>query len=816
MFAVKLPRALVDIEPPRPLDFHLNCSVASHDDALSPHYSTHSSPSPLPPADGVWLFDNSAGTVLLSSACAALLGLNTERPLRLALADWLAHAHPEDGPKLSLALQDGRRPEWSLRLRLAHDRTGANAVASGVQLHGVAEHDAAGRLQRVGGSMSPWRAQPAQPAPKAADGLLSNAGRIARLGGWSVELPSLRAQWSDEAAAIYGVAPGDAPTRGCGLDFVSPPFRPQAAAAFERCCSSGEPWDLELQIVTPQAELRWVRTIGEARRNEEGAIVGLWGALIDIGRRKKAEAERLAAMRQLQDVSSRLEMALSVAGLGVARLDLATDLAYWNQNLCAILGHAYTPNGRARHEWQAVFHPDDRRAARVDLRRLLSGGASGVREFRALRLDGAVRHLVGQHTLQRDAAGKPASATLVVHDVTEQRQAQAARQSQAMAEQANRAKSEFLARMSHELRTPLNAILGFSEILEADEALALDATQRKRVERIRSAGAHLLELVNDLLDVSRIETGALRLQLVPVDLLAQVGEALRLAGAQAAAREVDLELQGPPGAQALWVQGDSQRLRQVVLNLLTNAIKYNRPRGKVMVHIEQDDRGVALRVRDSGLGMNSQQVAHLFQLFNRLGQEQSTIEGAGIGLVITRHLVELMGGEISVSSQARLGTEFCVRLKSSDAAAVWDHAPATAGRDPRESAPYPGPRSLGRVLYVEDNAVNRALIEGYVSLRPGIELELAVDGESGINQARRFMPDLILIDMMLPDLHGVEVIQRIRGIDTLKRVRCIAVSANAMPRQIEEAAAAGFDGYLTKPVSLQSMLAELDRLVLGA
>ncbi len=754
--------------------------------------------------------------MLLSTTSAALLGLTADQPLRLQLHDLLTRLHEEDRAALARVLRDGRQPEWFLQLRLAQEQADGKAVPWGVHCNGVAEVDETGRVQRVSGSMSAWRFSPgaAQEPPlpfQSFDGLLSNAGRIARVGGWSVELPSMAAHWTPEVAAIYGVPAGFAPLMGSGLDFVSPPFRAAAAAAFDRCRSHGEPWDLELQIVTPSDELRWVRTIGEARRDEHGAVVGVWGALIDIGARKQAEAERLSAVRQLQDVSSSLEMALSVAGLGVARLDLASDLAYWNENLCAILGRPHMPQGRPRHEWQAVFHPEDRRAALAELRRLLDGGPSGVMEFRVVRPDGSVRHLLGQHTLQSDPSGVPVSTTLVVHDVTEQRQAQRARQAQALAEQANRAKSEFLARMSHELRTPLNAILGFAEILEADEELVLNTTQRKRVERIRGAGVHLLELINDLLDVSRIETGTLRLQLTAVDLLAEVREALRMISGQAAVRQVDLELLSPPGVGALWVQGDSQRLRQVVLNLLANAVKYNRPRGKVTVHLDRDARSVILKVRDTGLGMNDQQLMHLFQLFNRLGQEQSSVEGAGIGLVITRHLVELMGGEILVSSQARQGTEFCIRLNPSSGAGALPEAKGAAASDPSDGAPRAEP-SLGRVLYIEDNAVNRALIEGYVSLRPGVELELAVDGESGIEQARRLVPDLILIDMMLPDLHGLEVIQRIRNIDILKRVRCVAVSANAMPRQIDEAAAAGFDSYLTKPVSLQSMLAELDRL----
>jgi PAS domain S-box-containing protein len=673
------------------------------------------------------------------------------------------------------------------------------------------------------------------------------AGRMAGLGGWAMDLPSMAVQWSDEVAAVFRVPAGYAPVMDSLLEFVAPAFRAQARDALERCRWHGEPWNLELQIVTADGESRWVRSVGQAQRDSMGGINRLWGAIQDITRSKQAEAERLAAARQLRGVCANLDVALSVAGLGVARLDLASDMAYLNENLCTMLGRAHTPEGCPRSEWLMAFHPDDRRAAQVNMRRLLAGEPSQLRSFRAVRPDGSVRYLLGQHSLQCDAAGMAVCTVLVVHDVTGQRDSENARTSLAMVQQANFAKSEFLARMSHELRTPLNAILGFAEILETDTAPALPVSHRKRVERIRSAGGHLLALINDLLDVSRIETGALRLQVTAVNLTDEVREAIRLAMAQAQAREVTLAwAQQTDSASDVWVRGDATRLRQVVLNLLTNAIKYNRPHGKVFISLHATDADVRLVVKDTGLGMSAQQLTKLFQPFNRLGKEHSTIEGTGIGLAITQHLVELMGGEVSVSSQLRVGTQFCVVLKAAQAPNPWqadanadeavnERATATgadATAPPQErpqtcrvaSSPPRGLRKLGsgpafsqkphwsRVLYIEDNAVNRALLEGYVSLRPGIALEMAVDGQSGIDAALRQTPDLILVDMMLPDLHGLQVIEQLRLSPALQAVRCIAVSANAMPQQIEEAKAAGFDDYLTKPVSMKLLLAELDRL----
>jgi PAS domain S-box-containing protein len=635
------------------------------------------------------------------------------------------------------------------------------------------------------------------------------AGRMAGLGGWAMDLPSMTVAWSDEVAALFRVPAGYTPGLDIGLEFVVPAFRAQVHQAMERCRLHGEPWDLELQITTADGESRWIRSIGQAQRDSMGGINRLWGALQDITRSKQAESERLATAQQLRDVSTSLDMALSVAGLGVARLDLASDIAYLNDNLCTMLGRSPSPNGWPRSEWLMAFHPDDRKGAELNMRRLMAGASSPLRSFRAVRPDGSVRHLLGQHSLQRDAAGRAVSTVLVVHDVTEQRELQSMRTAATLAQQANFAKSEFLARMSHELRTPLNAILGFAEILEADTAPALPAVHRKRVERIRSAGGHLLALINDLLDVSRIETGSLRLQVTAVNLTDEIREAIRLATAQAQAREVTLEwAQNTDKPGDVWVRGDATRLRQVVLNLLTNAVKYNRPHGKVFITLDATDAHVRLVVKDTGLGMTPQQLAQLFQPFNRLGKERSTIEGTGIGLAITQHLVELMGGEITVSSQIRAGSQFQVVLQAAQAHA--DIIDAAAGESD-VVAPFQDPHSR-RVLYIEDNAVNRALIEGYVSLRPGIALELAVNGQSGIDAALRHTPDLILVDMMLPDLHGLQVIEQLRRVPALQTVRCIAVSANAMPQQIDEAKTAGFDGYLTKPVSMTLLLAELDRL----
>jgi CheY-like chemotaxis protein len=393
----------------------------------------------------------------------------------------------------------------------------------------------------------------------------------------------------------------------------------------------------------------------------------------------------------------------------------------------------------------------------------------------------------------------------VVRDVTHKREAEAALMAKELAEQANRAKSEFVARMSHELRTPLNAILGFSEVLLLDTQHALTPDQQKRLGHVQRAGGHLLLLINDLLDLSRIEAGVLRIEFDDIDVLDAVRDAVHEVATQAAARHVHISVEVPQDGPIM-VRGDRTRLRQVVLNLLTNAIKYNQLEGQVTVHLTADAARLKLRVRDGGLGLSPEQLGKLFQPFNRLGRESSAIEGTGIGLVISRSLVELMGGTLTAHSELGAGSEFTVELP------LADPNQGVEGDSPRAAAAEVANRVVaGRVLYIDDDEVNRMLMQAFLDCRPGIELRTAADGRSGIAMAREARPDLMLIDLMMPGMSGLEVLKVLRADTSLRHVPCLAVSANAMPDEISEALDAGFDGYLTKPLSLPLLLAEIER-----
>ena len=387
----------------------------------------------------------------------------------------------------------------------------------------------------------------------------------------------------------------------------------------------------------------------------------------------------------------------------------------------------------------------------------------------------------------------------VVRDITERRQAEERVREKEEAERANRAKSEFLSRMSHELRTPLHAILGFAQLMEMDHQSPDNA---ESVAHILRAGNHLLELVNEVLDLARVESGKLALTPEPVSVRATLAETLSLVKPLADERGVRLEpLAGDLDCEVL---SSVRRFKQVILNLLSNAVKFNHEGGSVAVSCAQTGDCLRIKVADTGRGISAANMAKLFVPFERLDVGDTVIEGAGLGLSLSKHLVEAMGGRIGVESEPGKGTVFWVELPLIlPTPAALDARIPTAAELPRATAP----RTL---LYIEDNLSNLRLIERILARRPEMKLIPAMQGSIGLELARQHRPDLILLDLHLPDIQGDEVLRQLRAEPGTAQLPIVMISADATAAQIERLHAAGASGYLTKPIDVRAFLALVD------
>ena len=405
-----------------------------------------------------------------------------------------------------------------------------------------------------------------------------------------------------------------------------------------------------------------------------------------------------------------------------------------------------------------------------------------------------------------DPDGTPQYLLGISEDITERRRTEAAVEAAlAAADQANRAKTQFLSRMSHELRTPLNAVLGFGQLLQLEE---LGPEQRENVDQIVRAGTHLLELIDEVLDISRMESGQLRLSLEPVRVGDVVAEAVGMVAPLAAARGVRLLVDRSRSEDH--VRADRQRLRQVMLNLLVNGVKYNREGGRVTVSCTEAPGGrLRLVVADTGIGVAASNLARLFQPFERLDAEDTGVEGTGLGLALAKQLVEAMGGVIGVESDVGMGSSFWVDLAMAGPS-VGTAGATTGPLAARDLAPSVATGPARRVLYVEDNLSNIKLVERIVARRPQVELLVAMQGSVGLDLARQHHPSLVLLDLHLPDMAGEEVLRHLVADPRTSTIPVVVLSADATPGQVQRLRAEGAADYLTKPIDIPRLLAILD------
>ncbi len=622
-----------------------------------------------------------------------------------------------------------------------------------------------------------------------------------------------------------GAAPGQrvlaAPADGCDetqpsphsrlhvapLPFAGRQWELRATAQAGSTTGIGRTWPLALVSLASASMLgALLLTItGRARRIE--AAVALRTAELEQ-RSTELQAEALQRQRTalaLRESQQRLRSILDHAPIGVAYTDTEGRIREANPYRRELLGTTSEP--LAGMPMSRLLHADDREAESQARARLLAGEVPMARaHLRCKASDGrliATRASVS--VLRSGKDNEPRRMVWVIEDITEHLALEEAQRAREGAEAANRAKSEFLSRMSHELRTPLNALLGFTQLLELDRKQALAPHQLDWTAQMRQAGWHLLHMINDTLDLARIESGHVDLEPRTLDLHELVAAAQTLVAQAAEKRRIRIEVHLGPGAQA--VIGDATRVKQILTNLLSNAVKYNFEGGNVIVASRMADEGrVALDVIDTGAGMSPQQLAQLFQPFNRLGQESGPVEGTGIGLVISLRLAELMGGTLHARSAADMGSTFTLELPRAMV------APQPADDDDGglvEPAAY-----RRRVIhYIEDNETNAEVMRGILALRPQVELEVSTLGLDGLAAIQRRRPSLVLLDMQLPDIDGLELLRHLQaGADTAD-IPVIVVSADATEARISQAIAAGATHYLTKPVNVPTFLAAVDSVL---
>ena len=597
---------------------------------------------------------------------------------------------------------------------------------------------------------------------------------------------------------IYGLSPEDRQGRSA-LNIVHPDDRNRVEVALHQFLRSDEKELFRIQF-------RAVHTDGHT------LVIEARGLLIPDTLARSPRAV-IVARDISESVAAEAALAESVAKTG-AILEAAPDsIIMIDRNLLLVESSPGTERmfgvSQAERQGQLVYnivHPDDQVAVAAALERLfmLDVDDTITIRFRAWRTDGTWLRVESRGRLLRTGDDQELRAVLVSRDISEEFAAQEAMKgAKETAEQANRAKSEFMSRMSHELRTPLNSVLGFSQILQME---LTSPDQRELVEHIFKSGSHLLELINEVLDISRVESGHINVQFEAVSLAEVVAECVRLVTPQA--DELNVSLNADNSIDYL-VLADEQRLTQVVLNLLSNAIKFNSDHGTVRIHAARRGETARLSVTDSGPGIEPSLQPRLFTAFDRLDADRKGIVGTGLGLALSRSLMEAINGTIGVDSAPDAGSTFWIELPLTDIERT-----AVAPIAPRTAPPSPG-HPDATILYIEDNIANVHLVDRLLMNRPSVRLITSLTGGLGIELAQQLAPALILLDVHLPDLHGFDVLQRLRADPRTESIPVIVLSADSTEWQTGRFLEAGASGYLTKPFDLHRLLDILDEY-LGA
>lgn len=627
------------------------------------------------------------------------------------------------------------------------------------------------------------RRKQAEDALKFSESRLAEAQRVARVGSWEWDVATRQVFWSEEQYRLFGFTPDEfLPSYERFMASVHQEDRKRARKWLRALASGREAAGIEVRIVLPNGETRLLHTLGRTVLDSTGHIVRVVGTSQDITERSKADQKFKALLESAPDAIIIVKYDGSIT---LVNSQAEKIFGYQREELLGKDIEILVPERfRSRHPGHRTDFFKDPRA------RPMGGGL----DLAGRRKDGKEFPLeISLSPLETDEG---TLAMAVIRDTTDRKRVERElNDAKEEAERANRAKSEFLSRMSHELRTPLNAILGFGQLIEKQSPAG---PMRTRAGHITGAGRHLLNLINEILDISRIEAGAMQLSLEPVRVSDVLDEAHDLIRPLAAERGIQFIIPSriePP----VYVLADLQRFKQVLLNLFSNAVKYSPKNGKVTVSYRSSGEGtMRIVVADMGSGIASEKLSRLFTPFDRLGAEQSSVEGTGLGLALSARIMHAMGGGIGASSQMGRGSTFWVDLPRAEPPSVSEPERNDEDLMPRAHTAE-GKRTI---LYIEDNLSNLNLVQEILRQQPEVELLSAMQGRLGLDLARKHSPDLILLDVHLPDLDGWDVFSQLQVEEATRKIPVIVLSADATARQIQQFMTAGARDYLTKPLDV--------------
>ncbi len=641
---------------------------------------------------------------------------------------------------------------------------------------------------------------------------LTMALESASIGCWEASLKDGSLVWDQRIYEIYGIAPGTAIDYPRWLLLVHPEDRPRLEQTIEQMLRTDEDAHLDFRICRDDGTVRILKSSARVRRNQSGEPVSLVGINLDITDRKRSEVALKESEEKFRQLAEAVDAVFWIVDL-VNRSQVYVSPAYER-----IWGYPVEELYENANAWLEHLHPEDRP-------RLEANPAEDIleeynEEYRIIRADGEVRWIRDRAFSIKNEQGQVYRVAGIAEDISDRKHAEAQlQQTNEQLLRATRLKDEFLASMSHELRTPLNAILGMTEALQEDVFGAVSDSQRHALQTIESSGGHLLALINDILDVAKIESGQIELNLSATAIAPLCEASVSFVKQQALSKDIKIQLDLSPSVPRMLL--DERRMRQVLINLLNNAVKFTPEGGEITLKVEPLSHdsspslttsvtGVRWSVQDTGIGIAAEHLPKLFQPFVQIDSALNRqFEGTGLGLSLVKRLVELHGGEVGVTSQLGVGSCFSITLPMKTVGSSLSLIPPDTSDHPLSASEL---ESSPLILLAEDNPANIQTLSSYLSAK-GYQLLLAKDGAEAIQQAQGQQPNLIIMDVQMPGMDGLEAMQRIRQQSWGSDIPIIALTALALESDEQRCLQAGADEYLSKPVKLKHLVARIEALL---